>query len=213
MNIWLTSLTSGFKLYRSLAPYFLLACLPMIVFKKDRCFFRYLLTEAFLLYMTFLFAMVFLPLPTFSEAESLKRNAQIIPFYAVYDLFTNFSVCALLGLVFNIVMTVPFGVFLNLLFGLSKKDALLIGLLLTLFIEVGQYTGLFFLFKGSYRLFDADDILTNVLGCGLGFLFANKLRVLISGSLFARLSAPLHGSHRHSSAPVWSASGLQAHRS
>ena len=43
-------------------------------------------------------------------------------------------------------------------------------------IEVGQLTGLFFLFQGSYRLFDVDDLLCNTLGGLIGYLMICKAR-------------------------------------
>ena len=36
------------------------------------------------------------------------------------------------------------------------------------FIELGQLTGLFFVFRGSYRLCDVDDLMLNTLGGLLG---------------------------------------------
>lgn len=46
---------------------------------------------------------------------------------------------------------------------------------LSLFIEIAQLTGLFFLFNGSYRLCDIDDVITNTLDGVIGFEAARLL--------------------------------------
>jgi glycopeptide antibiotics resistance protein len=46
--------------------------------------------------------------------------------------------------------------------------------LLSLIIESAQLTGLFFIYPGSYRLFDVDDLITNTLGGFLGTVLANR---------------------------------------
>ena len=40
---------------------------------------------------------------------------------------------------------------------------------MTLFIEIGQLTGLFFIYSGSYRFCDIDDIMANTLGGVIGY--------------------------------------------
>ena len=81
---------------------------------------------------------------------------------------------SVLQVLFNIVMTIPFGMILTYRFSLSKKNVILVSFLFSLFIEVGQLTGLFFTFGGSYRLFDADDLICNTLGGLIGFIVMSK---------------------------------------
>ncbi len=46
-------------------------------------------------------------------------------------------------------------------------------------IEFGQFSGLFFIFKGSYRLFEVDDLILNTLGSMLGYLAVKKTEGLL----------------------------------
>ncbi len=80
---------------------------------------------------------------------------------------------------FNLVMTIPFGMFLRYYFVMDAKKVFLYGLAFTTLIEFGQFTGLFFIFKGSYRLFEVDDLILNTLGSMLGYLAVKKTEGLL----------------------------------
>ena len=54
-------------------------------------------------------------------------------------------------------------------FHFNAKKVFAASAFLTAFIEIGQLTGLFFLFNGSYRLFDVDDLMLNTLGGMIGY--------------------------------------------
>ena len=68
----------------------------------------------------------------------------------------------------NILMLMPFGMYLRYVCGLDLGRVALVSLAFSAFIELGQLTGLFFLFRGSYRLCDVDDLMLNTLGGLLG---------------------------------------------
>ena len=68
----------------------------------------------------------------------------------------------------NILMLLPFGMYLRYVCGLDLGRVALVSLAFSAFIELGQLTGLFFLFRGSYRLCDVDDLMLNTLGGLLG---------------------------------------------
>ena len=51
--------------------------------------------------------------------------------------------------------------------------------LLSLFFELTQLTGLYFIYPRPYRLFDVDDLMINMLGGILGYFIMNKLKVLL----------------------------------
>ena len=73
----------------------------------------------------------------------------------------------------NILLFLPLAFFLIRLFKIQEiKTILLIGFLLSLWIEITQY--LFIL-----GVSDIDDILLNVLGTYLGFLFVDKVKMKI----------------------------------
>ena len=136
---------------------------------------RFVVNQICIFYMACLLAVVFFPLPTASQAIGLVYRIQKIPFYAIYDVVTNFSVEAVLQILFNIMMTVPFGIMMGYRFGFSTKKTILASLCLSLFIEVGQLTGLFFVYHGSFRLCDVDDLMLNTLGGFIGAVIYNKI--------------------------------------
>lgn len=72
-------------------------------------------------------------------------------------------------IVFNILLTVPFGVYLRYYFQCSWKKTLLLTFLLTLSFECLQLSALFGYYPRPYRLFDVDDLITNTLGGMLGY--------------------------------------------
>ena len=65
-------------------------------------------------------------------------------------------------------MLLPFGMYLRYVCGLDLGKVALASLAFSAFIELGQLTGLFFVFRGSYRLCDVDDLMLNTLGGLLG---------------------------------------------
>ena len=73
-----------------------------------------------------------------------------------------------LQVVCNILMLLPFGMYLRYVCGLDLGKIALASLAFSAFIELGQLTGLFFVFRGSYRLCDVDDLMLNTLGGLLG---------------------------------------------
>lgn len=71
---------------------------------------------------------------------------------------------------FNLFLTMPFGAYLRYYFRVGWKRALLYSFLLSLFFELTQLTGLYFVYPGSYRLFDVDDLIINTTGSMIGFM-------------------------------------------
>ena len=72
-------------------------------------------------------------------------------------------------------MTLPFGFYLRYYFQNRLKQIIVKTFLLSLFFELTQLSGLYFIYSGNYRLFDVDDLITNTLGGVFGFLLANLL--------------------------------------
>lgn len=145
---------------------------------------RVLIVYSFLLYLLCTVCLVILPFPTGEAAASLQgHQAQLVPFQFVRDILkttrgawsqpeTWLSVLrtgAFLTTLFNLFMTMPFGMYLRYYFRCGWKKTLLLSFLLSLFFEVTQLTGLYFLFPGSYRLFDVDDLLVNTCGSMIGY--------------------------------------------
>lgn len=151
---------------------------------------RILIVYSFALYMLCVYCLVILPLPTREAAEALSgHKAQLTPFSFIADIIQHSEVSlkdpmsfltlinnpAFLGAAFNLLMTLPLGVYLRYYFRCGWLKTLLIGFGLSLFFELTQLTGLYFLYPGSYRLFDVDDLMLNTLGTMAGFWLAGPL--------------------------------------
>lgn len=145
----------------------------------------------FLLYMLCAYALIIFPLPDAARATTLSGyNAQLIPFHFIADIIkeTPFQLGnihtylpaltnrAVLQVIFNIVMTIPFGMFLSYYFKLNSKKVVLFSFLLSCFFELTQLSGLYFTYSGSYRLCDIDDLMTNTLGGFIGYQLVHLCR-------------------------------------
>lgn len=73
-----------------------------------------------------------------------------------------------LQLVLNVVLFVPLGFFIRWLGGRGVLVAALVGLAVSVFVEITQLTGVWGLYRCAYRVFDVDDVLMNVGGAVLG---------------------------------------------
>ncbi|MGN0352316.1 MAG: VanZ family protein [Roseburia sp.] len=175
--------------------------LPILLFEFIRSkkinLFRIGLCFLFLFYMLCAYALIIFPLPDVATAATLSgHQIQWIPFHFVADIIreTPFVVTdvhtylpalldnAVLQVAFNVLLTVPFGMFIGYYFNLSQKKVILFSFLLSLFFELTQLTGLYFIYPGSYRLCDVDDLIANTFGGFLGYrlmlLFEKYLRKL-----------------------------------
>ena len=145
---------------------------------------------SFILYMLITYCLIILPLPSAEKAQALKgHHMQLNPLNFIFDIIKNtkidlnhpksfltiFNNWGFLTTIFNIFMTLPFGFYLRYYFKNSLKQVLIKSFLLSLFFELTQLSGLYFIYQGNYRLFDVDDLITNTLGGLLGFLLAGRL--------------------------------------
>ncbi|WP_291290039.1 VanZ family protein [Enorma sp.] len=142
------------------------------------------LVASFIFYLMCAYFMVILPLPADRTIYVPgAQHPQLVPFRFMQQLEASgieniASVSGLLAFLrlpavytvyFNVLLTVPFGVYLRYLFHRRWWQALLLGFGLTLFFELSQFTGLFGIYEHPYRLFDVDDLITNTAGAMLGF--------------------------------------------
>ena len=147
---------------------------------------RTLIVYSFILYMMTIYFLVILPLPDISEVVNNKFEYNLIPFSFINDIIkeTSFNIMipstylkaltehCIYVVIFNILMTVPFGMYLRYYYKSSFKKVLFLSFFLSLFFELTQLTGLYFIYPKPYRLFDVDDLLLNTTGGVLGyFLF------------------------------------------
>lgn len=148
---------------------------------------RILIVYSFILYMLCAYCLVILPLPTGDAAANLSgHQAQLVPFTFLGDMaresdavlsqprtwLTVFNSNAFLTTLFNLFLTMPFGMYLRYYFRCGWKRTLVYSLLLSLFFELTQLSGLYFIYPGSYRLFDVDDLIVNTCGSMIGFVLS-----------------------------------------
>ena len=171
MNTWFGSIAEGMRLYINYGlPLTAPVMIIMMAVSKRFNPVEFVVKQMFILYLFCVIELVFFPLPTAEAAAGLNYRYQLIPLHFMADFMEDSFIRVLCQILLNVVMTIPFGMYLEYCMGMSLKKAVAAGFAFSLFIEVGQLTGLFFLFKGSYRLFDVDDLMLNTLGAVIGYL-------------------------------------------
>lgn len=146
--------------------------------------FRVLIIYSFILYLITMFFLVILPLPSIEEVSSMtSKTIQLKPFSFINDIIkeTNFNLFqpdtylstlshpSFYTMLFNILMTIPFGMYLRYYYKCSLKKTLLLTFLLSLFFELTQLSGLYGIYPRPYRLCDVDDLITNTFGGLIGY--------------------------------------------
>lgn len=146
---------------------------------------------SFILYLLCCYFLVIMPLPSREYVAKLTGpRLQLMPFAFIGDIGREAGALGgdLLSAVksiiankatyqalMNLLMFVPFGVYLHYYFGYKRRRVVIASLGLSLFFELTQLTGLYFIYPRSYRLFDVDDLMMNTLGGFLGYLAAIPL--------------------------------------
>jgi len=181
MSAWFESIKNGIEIYLKLAP---LAMLIMLFFTSlNRKRFnpvRFIAVQGLILYMICLVEVVLFPLPDAVSAAGLSGyHGQYLPFKFVSDIFNDRTVESVLQVILNIALTVPFGLFFKFFTNIKRRNVVLLTFLLSLTVEIAQLTGLFFIYPGSYRLFDVDDLMLNTLGGYAGCLLSDVLRDIV----------------------------------
>ena len=162
--------------------------LPYIIYQYHKYgsipFFRSFLVYLFILYLLVMYLLIILPLPSISDVQAMTSpTMQLIPFHFIVDFIqnTNFSItnihtyiptllsAEVYTVLFNLLLFVPFGFFLRYYFKCSLKKTFFLSLVLSLFFELTQLSGLYFIYPRPYRLFDVDDLMINTLGGLFGY--------------------------------------------
>ncbi|HDR3650987.1 TPA: VanZ family protein [Bacillus anthracis] len=191
MTAYLFPVKTAFILFPFLAMFLLI---PFLIFNyrkygylnKWRSFILYSL----LLYLLNAYFLVILPLPQTYDTCSLQpantQHMQLSPFYFIQEISNRTSAIltkpatyfyllkesAFLQVAFNVLLTVPFGIYLRYYFRRSFLQTICISFCLSLFFELTQVTGLYGIYNCAYRLFDIDDLFLNTLGGVIGFIIA-----------------------------------------
>lgn len=171
---------------------FPLALAPLVYqhFKFHGCFSGWpaLLTAMTWFYVCGVVAFTLFPLPeTTAEFCSLREDIsywQLTPFVSfakVGEVYPNVGFPGILGtttflvLLFNVVLTVPFGMLVAYRLKKGLGYAFVSGLVVSLAIEITQGTAVFGIFGCPYRLAEVDDLITNTTGAGLGWLLGRAM--------------------------------------
>lgn len=145
----------------------------------------------FAVYGMALAAYTLLPWP---EADWCEVNdppdPQWRPFHSLDDILNDtagmsiagrLESVAVLQVVFNVVLFVPWGLILRRFFGRGPALTVLSGAAVSVLIELTQGTGVFGLVGCAYRVADVDDVLANVTGVAAGALLAPVLLRWVPG--------------------------------
>ena len=155
---------------------------------------KVIIIYTFTLYLLCAYFLIILPLPKYEVVAMLKSpRTQLIPFNFIKD-FIRESPFRLRNIhtyikaikhstfyvpLYNIVLTVPFGMYLRYYFKKSKLDIIIYSFFLSLFFELTQLTGLYFIYPRGYRLFDVDDLILNTVGGLLGYFIVKPFMKIL----------------------------------
>ena len=149
--------------------------------------YRTIIIYSFLLYLMSAYFLVILPLPSIETVSKMTTPSyNLIPFHFISEIFSlsTFSVSdfatyfptlknpVVYESIFNVFLTVPFGIYLHYYFEYDFKKTFFYSFCLTLFFELTQLSGLYFIYPRGYRVFDVDDLILNTLGGILGYFIA-----------------------------------------
>ena len=148
-----------------------------------------LVLYSFVFYLLAALLQTVMPLPArtsaFCSAARYAQSPQLEPFdfYARVASASggDWSVSTLAGLavtwttVLNAVLLLPLGVYLRYYLRHKLLPATALAFATSLFFEMTQYTGLWFVYACPYRQFNVDDLILNTGGAVLGWLAAGPL--------------------------------------
>lgn len=139
----------------------------------------------FLFYLLAAFMQTVIPLPAdpsgYCATQSYASSPQLRPFYFVDVMSTRAQVSgtwlnpATWSTALNLVLLAPLSLFLRYLSGVRFLPAVALGFGVSLFFELTQLTGLWFIYPCAYRLFSVDDLILNTLGAALAWIVAGPL--------------------------------------
>ena len=191
--VYIKNIYTGLLVFPLIAAVF---TLPYAVFQYHKhgavSKLRTLIIYSYILYMQIAFFMVCLPLPDRASTigNTWRGHLNLIPCKQIWLYWHGraFGIAAfqeyllsssLWQLLFNILLTVPFGVYMRYYFKMSLKRTVLFSFLLSLFYETSQLTALFGIYPGPYRFADVEDLICNTMGGAAGYYLAYIADVLL----------------------------------
>ncbi len=186
-----------------------------VQYKKYRTvnFYKMFVFLSFVLYSICAYFTVILPLPSIETVASLTTGTmQLHPFAFVSDFldksgfvlsnpatyFPAFKSFVCLQIVFNVLLTVPFGFYQRYYFKNNFCKTAVFSFCFSLFFELTQLSGLYFIYPRPYRLFDVDDLILNTLGGIVGYFAFNIIcRVLPAQKKLDTIAMPASFAKNH----------------
>lgn len=195
MSVYVNPIANGI-LVSSLIIY--LAFIPILI----RQYRRYgalrmrgnLILASFIVYMITAWFMTVMPLPSFEAVrnmEPIRPNFRPFLFAETFlrhsgfilskpgTWFTAMRSASFFTVAFNVLLTVPFGIYLRKYFKFGLPLTAASGLILSLFYEATQYSGLFGIYPQAYRFADVDDLIVNTAGAAAGYFLAGRMEQLL----------------------------------
>lgn len=188
MQQYIFSIQSAFLAFPFLAALF---TVPFLLVQYHRYgsvpMLRAMVVYSFILYMLCSYFLVILPLPEIADVAkrtdpyinwypykgilSFWKHTQLDPFsLESWKIFYRTTIWREPAL--NLLMTIPFGIYLRYYFRRRWWQSVGLGFLLSLFFELTQLTGLYGIYPRPYRLFDITDLINNTTGTLIGFWIA-----------------------------------------
>ncbi|SDE10435.1 VanZ family protein [Auraticoccus monumenti] len=138
---------------------------------------RLLLWFAALVYFWAIWTYTLLPLPSPDAVRCAGTNVRLGAFLddigeAISGPGTALTAPGVLQVVLNVALFVPLGFLLRVLGRRGVPAAGLVGLALSLLVELTQLTGVWGAYRCAYRVFDVDDLFLNTVGAVVGSLLA-----------------------------------------
>ncbi|MDR2976783.1 MAG: VanZ family protein [Streptococcaceae bacterium] len=195
MSTYFQSIQIGVLLFFA---FLLVALIPYMIIQYRRSGrvapWKFLVSFSFVLYLICAYALTIFPLPDPAEVAKFTGPKQnLVPFMFIREFLKNTPLVltdphtwlatlkspSFIQPAFNVLLTVPFGIYMRYLFKRKFTFTLITSFLLTLSFETIQRSALFGLYPRPYRLFDVDDLMLNTLGALIGFGLAYLLRRLL----------------------------------
>ena len=190
MEIYLKPIISACYVFPVLAVLF---TLPYIIYEYHKygsiLVIRTGIVYTFIFYMLTSYFMTILPLPPIDSVTPDSACMLLVPFDAVRRVaatadviisepstYINIFKCGdFWQIEFNILLLLPFGVYLRYYFKRKWWQVLIMSFAYSLFFELTQLSGLYGIYPYPYRFFEVDDLICNTLGGMLGFVMTPVL--------------------------------------
>lgn len=147
--------------------------------------YKTMIIYSFVLYLLISYLMVILPLPSLESTVGNKwqEHLNLIPCKQIWnywhtrtfnlkEIAAYMKSFALWQLLFNVMLTMPFGIYLRYYFKQNFLRTTLYSFCLSFLFEFTQITAIFGIYPGPYRLADVEDLICNTLGGVIGYQIA-----------------------------------------